>query len=70
MLLFVYLNLNLFFSEVSISIGIIANIVGINISKIAIKSMVDNINRGVLKPKVQINIRTGSNISRAYLYSQ
>lgn len=70
MLLFVYLNLNLFFSEVSISIGIIANIVGINISKIAIKSMVDNINRGVLKPKVQINIRTGSNISRAYLYSK
>ena len=43
---------------------------GTNISKIARKSMVENIDRGVLTPKVQINISTGSNISRAYLYSQ
>lgn len=50
--------------------GIITHTVGISISSIAMKSMNDNIDRGVLKPKVQINIRTGSNISRGYLYSQ
>lgn len=70
MLLFVYLNLNLFFSEVSNSIGITTHTVEISISSIAMKSMNDNMDRGVLKPKVQINIRTGSNISRGYLYSQ